>query len=282
MKTTNPVSLSFLLCGVLTLAATGQCQVYSLTASVSGVAEMSLGFYQGGSPAIGGINANANFGILTETIYFDPLNLTVRQVGSVAMSYSNPTNTRALSQTVGGQTVTGQLITGQKFTGGDIGFDTGTLPVVWDNTLHAFRLPPTGPSHPALIGKIPVSGSFSLDTGGQNYAGNFNYQILDDLQVFSVFATNSNPALLTLSGFGGNAFNNTGGGFYYSDHLNLTDFTANNGLRLSLYTGNASDSTDSIHWSAGPASATVVPEPNSLSLAGLAVSACALLRRRKR
>lgn len=180
---------------------------------------------------------------------------------------------------IGGQTVTGQLITGQALTGGALSFDTGVVPLVWDDQLHAFRKAING--HPPLIGNIPVSGSFSLNTGGQTYAGDFNYNIRDDFQVFSIFATNSNPDLLSLRGFGGTTFGNQQAGFYFSDHPGgLTNFTAGNGLNLSLFTG-ASDATDFLTWSAGPANATIVPEPVALPLVSLAAVGWAFVRRRR-
>ena len=274
----HSIRQGILLAVILTITATGRSQIYTLTTPVTGSAELSLSYSQPPGPLVR-IFDRADFGTLTETIYFDPLNLTVRQIGSVSVTYLVQTNTRTLSQVIGGQTVTGQLITGQALTGGAVSFDTGVVPLVWDDQIHAFRKAING--HPPLIGNIPVSGSFSLNTGGQTYAGDFNYSIRDDFQVFSVFATNSNPALLSMRGFGGSTFGNQQAGFYFSDHPGgLTNFTAGNGLVLSLFTG-ASDATDFLTWSAGPVNATVVPEPVALPFVGLAAVGWAFVRRRR-
>lgn len=267
-----------ILCLASALSGAAHGQVYSVTTPLTGSAEMSLNAYQGPGPLMG-IFSRADFQALTETIYFDPINLTVRQVGSVSVTYFSQTNTRALSQTVGGQTVTAQLTTRQSVVGGTILFDTGVESLYWDSTFLCYRISGSG----GRLGPISVEGSFSLDTGGENYSGLFSYKILDALQGFTAFATNGNPALLTLKGFGGSIVGSGPGlsGFYLCDPLSLTNLSANNGFSLQLGTGNASDFRDSVSWNAGSPTATMVPEPTGLSMVTLALTGWFYSRRRR-
>ncbi len=56
----------------------GYCQTYFVSTGVGGSCQLAMNDQTGDNPGIG---TNVSFGTLNETLYYDPVNDTLRQVG---------------------------------------------------------------------------------------------------------------------------------------------------------------------------------------------------------
>ena len=225
---------------------TGHSQTYFYSGPVSGYTEVDLspnGYGSGGF--------NTFFGTLTETLYYDPVAQTLQEVGSVTV---NPAS--GSFNIVGSSFVypyTGEYGSATVTVGnnGSFSFDHTTSDVTPGGSGE-------GGSSQALELHVPVSGSGIYN--GQAFAGSWNI----DLPVFARISALS-PTSLTFSEFKAPLpF-----GFHGVPVVPGTD----------LYDA-ISDGTYYWSWELDSAVATAVPEPNSLSLLGLGLSALAFLRRR--
>jgi hypothetical protein len=131
-----------------------------------------------------------------------------------------------------------------------------------------------------------LGGSYTLVTGGQTYSGSFTYQLLGTgggfwANPFDTVSTTGYPNSLTLSGLG-TSYGNSIPQFSSSPNV-VADVAGGNGFNMALSVGDVNNFgtyVESFSWtSPGTITATLVPEPTSLSL--LALGAVALLGGRR-
>jgi len=235
----------------MAVTSQGALQDYSFTAPISGYAEIDLSF---GADSVGG--GVTTFGTLTETLYYDPIAQTLRQVGSVSVSPSSISTTMTGGLFYPGLSGTANLTVGDG--SGEISFDTGTQYINSYNGDVGWSL------------AIPISGTCAVDNNGRLTTGQVNYSenpyLITDL-------ISESPSSLVLSeqdltgASPGGPVANIGG--------------------VTLFDG-VSDNTYYYGWSVGQITATAVPEPDRLALfAGalplIYVGICGLwaLRRKK-
>ena len=215
---------------------TGHAQTYFYSGPVSGWTEVDL------SPqGLGAGGFIATFGTLTETLYYDPVALTLREVGSVTVNPSSgsfdirgyinwpPVETGSATLTVGNN--------------GSVSFDRMT----------GWRGGPSS-SDPLVV---PISGSGVLD--GQAFAGSWNL----DIDVSTKFIAAS-PTSLTFREADVSGSQQAGTRGYVIPGTDLVDAV--------------DDGTYYYSWHLDSVVAAV-PEHNSISLLVLGLSALAFLRR---
>jgi len=223
--------------------ATGNCQIqtYSYSGPVTGYAEVDLSPYGVGSG--GFVTA---FGTLTETLYYDPAAETLEQVGSVTVNkpsgFINIFSSPYFPREFGSATLT-------IGNGGGISFD---------NTFSGVVSGGGASSVDNLL--VPVSGSGTYN--GQAFAGNWSIDIPLTAQVSA-----ASPTSLT---FSESAWQGAQQGQQVIPGTDLKDAASDGTYYYSWQ-------LSSIQAAALPAS---VPEPNSLELLCLGLSALAFLRRR--
>ena len=129
----------------------------------------SSGFFSGGF--------ELEFNSLSETIYLDPVGGTLRQVGTI-LYIPTATNIQFEDiQIVPGEStnppteVSGIVTVTLAPSGGSLSFDTGPQPVTWDPAEGVYTL-----DGYIWTSGLPMSGSYSLVTGGQTLTGN-NFRI---------------------------------------------------------------------------------------------------------
>jgi hypothetical protein len=178
----NAKILFGILTGIVVLAmnAFSQIQVYELSAPLNGAMSMtaqdvnapttssSSGFFSGGF--------ELEFNSLSETIYLDPVGGTLRQVGTI-LYIPTATNIQFEDiQIVPGEStnppteVSGIVTVTLAPSGGSLSFDTGPQPVTWDPAEGVYTL-----DGYIWTSGLPMSGSYSLVTGGQTLTGTFSY-----------------------------------------------------------------------------------------------------------
>ncbi|HZV34413.1 MAG TPA: PEP-CTERM sorting domain-containing protein [Verrucomicrobiae bacterium] len=261
-------------------AARANMEVYQLTTPISGSLQGAISDY-GNSIGPGNypeVDLNWSFNTLTETIYLDPVNLTVEQAGSVSLQLpTNPAGHIDEDQNIHGNHVHGSLSLSQSVSGGSVSFDTGSQPIVWNPSSQSYVLNQAlGGS--AAIGNIPITGSYTLTTGGQTYNGSFNYTLTPQNDgavptTFSSFSPVPDQSMLALNGLSGQ------NSYYSTGHSPFAQINAPNGFAMSLGAGSG-DYLDSFDWSVGSAMATIVPEPSTLTLLGFGLASLACLAKR--
>ena len=233
--------------GILILGlgqVTGHSQTYSYSGPVSGWTEVDL------TPSGYGDRGQfvTTFGTLTETLYYDPVAQTLREVGSVTVnpasgSFNIDGNSFVYPYTweYGSATLT----VGNN---GSFSFDHTTFDVTPGGG-------GIGLSSQASELHVPVSGSGIYN--GQAFAGSWNIDLLVGTEISALSRTS-----LTFSEFRASGADH---GVPVVPGTDLCDAI--------------SDGTYYWSWGLDSAVATAVPEPNSLLLLGLGLSALAFLRR---
>lgn len=219
------------------LAVTADSQTYHFTAPISGFSGIALSFGSGG-----GGGSSMTFGTLDETLFYDPVANTLRQVGTVSIDESHFSFGINDGGFYGGSYGNADLtVTG----GGTIAFDTGTLG-------HS------GPSSWLWDLKIPVTGTVSFHYYGYQ-ASLANPVIVDNAPISYSYALRlttgilaATPESLTVS---------------EQQFLGALKGSGVFGFPDILFDG-AGDNTYHYAWQLPATTATVVPESSSLAILG--------------
>jgi hypothetical protein len=246
-------------------------QVYFVSTPVNGYVQLAVEDAAGSTSAYG--SGTAGFGILNDTVYLNMNADTIREVGSVTLGGSGSftfNDGRIVAGSNGLQLVNANVTVSLNVPSA-LSFDTGFQPLVWVPTTQGYEFT-------ATLGSLPVTGNYSVVTGGQTYTGSLNYNLYTGmLLLFQQVSTAGYPSFITLSGLNGGELQHPGPQLVY--------FTALDGLNIQLQAGEQ-DGTYSYGWNLNPIDieAYLIPEPSSLAL--LALGACtlfaALHRRRRR
>src|SRR5579872_161715 len=159
-------------------------QTYQFTSPITGY--LSLGAREAGPGNVtytNGVQLPENiFGIfngalmefqtLTETIYLDLTNKTIRQVGFVSVSPSSDTFLTHEQMVISNQTVTADTLISLTLLEGGLAFDTGVEPITYDSLHSVYTC--NGNIFPS---PLTVNGSFTTITGGQTNSGPIHYKL---------------------------------------------------------------------------------------------------------
>jgi hypothetical protein len=108
--------------------------------------------------------------------------------------------------------------------GGSLSFDTGSIPLTWNAGAQVYN------AYHAYLGDIPVSGSWSVTTGGETYTGSFTGLISEaNAAAFTSVSLVNYPLSVTLS-----MFNPVGAYLHAAAMSGETQVTATNGFDLNL------------------------------------------------
>jgi hypothetical protein len=203
MKTTKTL---FGILGItMAFAMTGssQIQIYQFSESITGSLTMSVQDVDSNAPSGSAGSFLLNFNTLSETIYLDPEGETLRQVGTISVTPSAPNIQFEETQTISGPppvfpnppppptNVLGSVTVNLALSGGNLlSFDTGIQPITWNGSAYTVESGLTSAA-------FPVSGSYSLVTGGQTYTGEFSYTLSYCYNAASTFST------ISISGYPG-------------------------------------------------------------------------------
>ena len=214
----------------------GRCQVYSFSALGTAqcqLAVMDWSDYSAGAASWISVNT------LNETVYYDPIAQTVRQVGSVSLNA--PTDV-TLSfndvQVVGGNPQTATVAVDFSLPS-ILSFDSGVEPL---NDGNAQFTPPS----------ILLTGNYSILANNQTLTGSFGYSL--DFQTSLTEVSDVTPTSLVIS--------QSPSYYDFSAPEIASGITAANDMVFNLV-GGISDGTYLSTWSLGPVTAAAVPEPGS-------------------
>lgn len=238
----NPTRcLIILLCSALFPAAQiSYGQIYSFSAPISGYTEVDLSF---GPSSRGG--QHVGFGTLSETLYYDSLAKTLRQVGSVTI---NPTVVSFPISDGGIYNASGSANLTVNGGSSSLNFDTGVQPLLSSNSFFSIS--------------VAVNGTCDVVSSGQTNTAILNYSFVLPLETHIISAT---PTTLTLSESASmNALNAT---------------TVGSAGGFSLIDGTVDDTYFFI-WTLNPTVATAVPEPGTFAILSLVILGFALPHRR--
>ena len=232
---------------VLVQANRAAGQIYTFSAPISGATEVALSFGPGSS---GG--TDMTFGTLNETLYYDSVAQTLRQVGSVSLSPAD-----ALFPIIVGAgwpgtppypSGTADLTIGDGT--GWLEFDSGTQSGISSGGGESF----------GWTLNLPVNGSCTVVCGGVTNCGTLSYSY--GLSLVTTFSA-AGPTSLNVSEF------NVSGA---SAGLVVGDIGG-----WDLFDG-SSDDTYEYSWGLSPVVATEAPEPDGLMFLGLGAAMVALGR----
>jgi len=255
MKTTKAVF--GILAIILALAMNGRPQVYTFSTTIGG--SIGLGVSDSNGPAGNGGSISLKFTNLTETVYLDFAAQTLRQVGTLSYTPSAPDLVFQETQIVSlfpnpPVGVTGEVTVDLAFAAGEISFDTGLQALTWSPSRQEYWI-----GGDAAIGNLgPITGSWSLTTGGQTFTGSFSYwygpSLVGAALAFQGVSLVNYPNSLQLSDLGV-----AGGMFSYGafDVSGETQAVAPNGFSLQLAPGGTGFS-----WSSSPVTATNAAAPS--------------------
>lgn len=244
---TSPV-IKLLSAGLMSLAlpSMGQDYEYQFSAPINGW------FQQGAAdPALGyqGIGQIFDFGMLSETVYYNPTSNTIQQVGSFSISSTDFSGSFQDNQNVGGSLVPATVMVNYVLNNGNniVSFNSGVLPVG---------------ANPAMDWTIPFSESITVITGGQTYQGLISGYIPEANTITSV--SQFSPGSISISQ-GYQNFSEDIGSQYNCD------ISASDGWSAEIVDGIGDGSLNEYYY-VSPVTATAVPEPGAGWLAGFAAA----------
>jgi hypothetical protein len=278
MKISKSLNLTALFLFYIAIPVIGNCQIYTLSTPISGYLTMSIWDTNGPAGSSGGFYFN--FTNLTETVYLDPTNQTIRQVGVIFGTPSALQISITETQSIPGQfpnpptNVSGSVTVTLALTSGALSFDTGPRPLSWNAALGVY----TCDAH--LTDIFDCVGTYSLVTGGQTYSGSFFYTLpfytgwggIFIAGTFSELSTTDYPNSLTLSDLFGGPLCCGGYCLLPASPSVVADIVANNGFHAGLSVGSRVSHgvyetfplSEQFVWaSPGTATATLVPTTNS-------------------
>jgi len=248
---------------------TARSQIYFASTPVNGYVQLAVEDAAGSTSAYG--SGNAGFGILNDTVYLDLTADTIREVGSVSLggSGSFTFDDGRIVHGSGGLQFVDANVTVTLNVPSALSFDTGFQPLLWVPAIQSYEFT-------ASLGSLPVTGNYSVVTGGQTYTGPLSYNLFTGmLLLFQQVSTSGYPAFVTLTGLEGGELQQPGPQLVY--------FTALNGLDIELQAGEQ-DGTYSYGWNLNPTQvmADLIPEPSTFLLLGFgAMTLCAFLKRQR-
>jgi hypothetical protein len=248
---------------------TAHAQKYFVSTPVNGYVQLAVEDAAGSGSACG--SGNAGFGILNDTVYLNLNADTIREVGSVSLGGGGNftfDDGRIVNGSNGLQFVAANVTLSLSVPNA-LSFDTGVQPLVWVPAIQSYVF--TAP-----LGSVPVTGTYSVVTGGQTYNGALNYNLYTGmLLLFQQVSTSGYPAFVTLAGFNGGELQHPGPQLVY--------FTALDGLNFELQAGEQ-DGTYSYGWNLNPMEiqADLIPEPSTVALVALGTCTLTALHRRRR
>jgi hypothetical protein len=226
----------FVILMVFTMSGRSQLQTFQLTVPLSGYLTMSAQDLDGQAGSSGAFQLN--FNTLSETVYVDSDSNTIRQVGTISYTPSATNIQFQDNQEISNADVTGNVTVNLSPSGGNLSFDTGTQSLDWDASLSAY----TDEANCWIPSGIPMSGSYSLVTGGKTYTGSFSYTlyyapVTITAYTFSRVALPDYPSSVELWGLG------TGYGelSVFGSPGIVADVKATNGLEMKLSPGAEND-----------------------------------------
>ena len=211
----------------LQLAANGQ--EYYFSTGVNGFLTMKATDKVTGASG----SFSLNFTNITDYIYIDTTNQTMRHVGTLFYTPSAPSI--VLSNGVGqfpNPPVAGTLTIYLAPSNSVLHFDTGAQPMTWNGSIGAY-------SCSGWIGDLgSFNGSYSEAIGGQTYNGSFNYVLNGQYPyyLYSVLSAVGYPCSITLSGLPASP------GYYLLQPNPIADFTLTNGLHVQIELGGSGSS----------------------------------------
>lgn len=234
MKFTSALLVMVCLTATCLVPAHAQTQVFQLSIPISGNITMSARDLNGPPGSSGGFQLN--FNSLIETIYVDPNAATIRQIGAITYTPTEPNFSFSENQINPTQFpnppnyVFGSLTVYLAPAGTNLYFDTGPQPLIWTPSISAYTVENTD----VFAQGIAMTGSYLLVTGGQTYTNSFNYSLSLNQSIFSAFGFTNFPSSIVLSQLGYNTPSN--------DRLlrspgEVVNFTAPNGFHLELSPG---------------------------------------------
>ena len=259
MKTPFVFYLVLALSAVLSqLALPAQGQTYSFSAPVTGSCDLDVMDYSDfSSGQFAHATSQISLNTLTETMYYDPVNQTLRQVGSVSLNGPANVSLSFVANAMSPQTGTASVTVDFSFPA-VLSFDTTCQSLSGANN-EFILAPPT----------IPVTGIYSILAGGQTLTGSFDYSLYFPSLVTDVSDLTPTALAISQTPIGPT-------GFPAPDIAR--GITADNGMQFNLV-GGVSDGTYRSSWSLNPAAVNTIPEPEvwqifSLGLFVLGLGAC--------
>jgi hypothetical protein len=263
---------------------TAHCQTYQFSMPITGAISMgatdvgnwtkqvctnTIFYYQPQSFC----GFHLNFQTLTETIYLDPINFTIRHVGFISVTPSdsefsiheyNVTSTTnnqpfPLPPIITYVTNTADITIQLAMLESVLTFDTGPRQLTYNSTSGLYTCDGS-----IVINPVTVNGSYSIVTGNKTNSGTIHYTLsrlpgnTGSFVTFNAISVTNYPTSLFLSGLGLSS-SGTPPCFIASPSV-IADYTATNGFHALLYAGGVTWVFGTIleagEWKSGPITAT--------------------------